>query len=487
MSITTTVPADRLQPRTWIELDYVSHSRGASPANRAGLLIGMRHSSGLAISDVPYEITSEDQADDLFGEGSEVSVMCRVTFAVWRALEQQQLGGAGRLYAIGVAEPGAGVSATGTITVTGPATESGTFDVIIGGVRCPVNVTSGDSANTIAAAISASIAQRRLQIAATAGVAGAVVTVTYRHKGASGNELSLMLDQAQRLPTGVGVTMSGTTLASGTVAATMTAALDAALARDYRGIGTAEGSATAIAALSTYIGTAWGPSSKRFGRVFTGSRGSIAAGTTLASGSNRPEATIIGCTGIPAHPSHLAAAGVAIRTCQDRPSFNFAGLWLPFLPPNVADRYTTEAAVQSVLYGGVSALTADPSGVVKLERLITCKTTEGGARFDDAIDTGDVDTIAELGLLIDAKIARIIRHQNIDDALVDECRSAAAKVCADAEADRWIENSDELASALIAERHPTNRNRIVTQVPASPLAPALQAVSRIVLWTEGRA
>jgi phage tail sheath gpL-like len=484
MTITSQIPADRLQPRTWVELDFTSHSRGASPNERNALVIGMRTTgSGLAVSNVPYEVVTEADADDLFGEGSEAATMCRVVFAVWRSIEEQGLGGAGRLFAIGTIAP-AGVAATGTVTFTGPATEGGTFDIIVAGVRCPVNITSGDSAATMAAAFKASVDQKRLFLPVTASIAGAVVTLTYNHLGLNGNLVTQKLDQAQRLMAGVGVAFSAATLASGTLNASLTNALDASLNRLYKGVAIAESDATTLGVMVTYVGTSWSPAKKNFGRVFTGSRGSIAAGTTLAAASNHVETTILGCTGIPAHPMHLAAAGAAIRTANDRPSFNWDGLVLPFLAPDVVDAYDQESEFQSVLYGGVSALGPDGTGLVKLSRLITTKTTEGGIRFDETIDTIIPDTLAELGLRIDAQIAALIQHESMDDQLIADAKSTAYDECKAAEKERWISGVDDLAPSLLAERHPTNRNRIVTQVPAFPLPAAHQAVTKMVLWTE---
>jgi phage tail sheath gpL-like len=57
---------------------------------------------------------------------------------------------------IGVlADNGAGVAATGTITITGPATASGTISLYLGGVLVSTAVANGDVQNTIATNLAA--------------------------------------------------------------------------------------------------------------------------------------------------------------------------------------------------------------------------------------------------------------------------------------------------------------------------------------------
>src|SRR3546814_3740184 len=91
-------------------------------------------------------------------------------------------------WAFPLADLPAGTAATGTLTVTGAATASGTIVLYIGGQRITVGVTSGDAAAAVATAIVAAItAAADLPVAAVALLG--VVTLTAKHKGVAGNEI----------------------------------------------------------------------------------------------------------------------------------------------------------------------------------------------------------------------------------------------------------------------------------------------------------
>jgi phage tail sheath gpL-like len=92
-----------------------------------------------------------------------------------------------------LADNGAGVAATGPITITGPATAAGTISLYLGGNRVAVSVASGDTAAAIATAISAAI-NAAADLPVTASPASAVVTVTHRHKGEVGNEYDMRVN-----------------------------------------------------------------------------------------------------------------------------------------------------------------------------------------------------------------------------------------------------------------------------------------------------
>jgi phage tail sheath gpL-like len=92
--------------------------------------------------------------------------MCRKAFET-----SAFLGRGPFLFATGLAEPGGGAQRTQTWTFTGPATASGTAVFKIAGRVINVGVASGDSANTVAAALNAAIGALKVFLPVTAGVA----------------------------------------------------------------------------------------------------------------------------------------------------------------------------------------------------------------------------------------------------------------------------------------------------------------------------
>jgi phage tail sheath gpL-like len=113
-------------PLFYAEMD--NSQAGYFTQSLRSLLIGQKLAAGSAVANVPYLVTSESQAIALFGAGSMLE----------RMLDMYRLSDpTGELWCMAVADAGGGVAATGTITVTGPATAAGTINLYIAGQRVP--------------------------------------------------------------------------------------------------------------------------------------------------------------------------------------------------------------------------------------------------------------------------------------------------------------------------------------------------------------
>lgn len=140
------LPANVRVPLFYAELD--NSQAGYFTQNKRALLIGQKLTAGTAVVNTPYLVSTTDQAKTLFGTGSMLARM----HAFYRLQDAF-----GEVWCLAVADAGAGVQATGTITVTGPATASGTINLYIAGQKVQVAVAASDAQNTIAAAINAAI------------------------------------------------------------------------------------------------------------------------------------------------------------------------------------------------------------------------------------------------------------------------------------------------------------------------------------------
>jgi phage tail sheath gpL-like len=149
-------------------------------------------------------ITEAADAIAAFGRGSMLARMA----AAFRKID-----GNSRLYAIALDDAVGSTAATGTITVTGPATAAGTIALMVAGVAVPVGVVNAASAATVATAIAAAI-NAKPDLPVTAAAAAAVVTLTSRNKGTCGNAIDIRHshNDGEALPAGIGlaiVAMSG--------------------------------------------------------------------------------------------------------------------------------------------------------------------------------------------------------------------------------------------------------------------------------------
>src|SRR5215472_3602644 len=127
------IPQNIKVPLYWVEVD--PSMAGLPSINLKALMVGVMTSDGDATADTPIPIGSQAQADQHFGAGSELSRMFQAFYSNNFANE---------VWGLPLAEPTAGVAATGTITITTPPNVAGTIHLYIAGTHIPVNVMSTD-------------------------------------------------------------------------------------------------------------------------------------------------------------------------------------------------------------------------------------------------------------------------------------------------------------------------------------------------------
>ena len=171
------IPADIRVPGQYIEFDASRAVSGLPPIRNRVLLIGQRLAAGSAAALTIQPIVAPAQAIAKFGRGS---MLARMAAAYKKADSFFEV------HAIALDDAGGGIAASGTITVTGPATVAATIALMIAGVSVPVVVATGDIASVIATTIAAAITTRP-DLPVTAAAVAAVVTLTARYKGTIGN------------------------------------------------------------------------------------------------------------------------------------------------------------------------------------------------------------------------------------------------------------------------------------------------------------
>src|SRR4051812_1237754 len=192
------IPSNWKQPLYWVEVDP---SKAGLPINRApSLLIGVQiTSTAKATVNVPLPIASQAQADNAFGQGSQLARMFIAYFANnW----------AGEVWGLPVVE--GSTAAAGSITFTAAATAAGSVDFYIAGTNVPVAVAASDAVGVLATNTAAAInANKDLPVTATANLG--VVTVTCKGKGVYGNDIKMSDSYygavgGEQLPAGVAIT-----------------------------------------------------------------------------------------------------------------------------------------------------------------------------------------------------------------------------------------------------------------------------------------
>src|SRR5215475_8121732 len=116
------IPQNIKVPLYWVEVD--PSMAGLPSINLRALLVGVMTSGGDATKDIPIPIGSQAQADQAFGQGSELGRMFQAYYAN---------------------------------NFANAATGAGTINLYVGGNHVPVPVSPSDTTATIAANIAAAI------------------------------------------------------------------------------------------------------------------------------------------------------------------------------------------------------------------------------------------------------------------------------------------------------------------------------------------
>jgi phage tail sheath gpL-like len=464
-----TIPSNLRVPFTPVEIDQSRAQQGPVLIEYTALLIGQKLAAGSAAANSLLVVTSEAQVILLAGRGSMLARMAK------RWFENNQVT---KTYIGVLADDGAGVAATGTITTTGPATANGTVQLYLGGDLVQVPVTAGDSANTIAAAIASAI-NANLDLPVTAAAVANVVTVTFRHKGLSGNQFDIRVNyqDGQALPAGVGaviVAMSGGTTSP--VLATLIAAMGDT---HFHVVAHPYSDATSLTAIENEMASRFGPMRMIDGVAFTASAETHANLLTLGNGRNSPHSAIVATNKSPTPPYEYAAASAAIVAMAGAldPARPFQTLPLKgVLAPQEANRFTLSE--RNLLLGdGISTTKVGPGGIVQLERMITTYQVNAAG----APDTGYMDVTSMLTLLAlratfrNQILAKYPRHKLANDGT----RFGAGQVVmtpklGKAEAVAWfeqmeqlglVEDIDQFKRDLVVERDGTDPNRLNFLLP----------------------
>ena len=275
----TFVPASERIPGAYQQV-LLTREPGLLQSERRVLLLGWRLSAASADNDLlPVRVRTRAEGVALYHSGSQLDLMIRqVLSSGEKARLDSPRGSTPAIYCVSVPPP-AGTAATQVMTATGTATSSGEMFVSVNGNTRSVQVLSGDDATTIALSIVAAITALGPDIAATAGSALGVVTVSAREPGIWGEELVLSIDDSQ--VAGASVAITDGVLGAGL--ADFSAAIDVALEGEYDVMIVPQDDTTTRALLKPHILDAWDYTNERDHGLLVASAGDLSDAQTAAS------------------------------------------------------------------------------------------------------------------------------------------------------------------------------------------------------------
>lgn len=465
----TAIPLDLRTPGQYVEIDASQARRGLPVRNPRVLLLGQKLAAGAATALTLIRVASRQGAIDAFGAGSQLAQ----TAAVFLALNSSA-----EVWALPQADDGAGVKATKTVTLTGPATAAGTLSLMIAGRRVSVGVAVDDTATEVAAAIAAAVTAHA-DLPVTAGSDAGVATLTARNAGAAGNGIDVRVNYYSDEATPAGLTVAIADGVAGATDADVAAAIAVLGDEPFDIFVMPSTTAANLTALEAELADRWGPSRMLDGLAFTAYRGSQGVLASFGDGRNSPYVSCIGSKGAPNPPWEWAAAYAATVAYYGfiDPARPFQTLGLSTLaPPVEADRFT-RAERELLLRDGISTFTVDAGGVVTLERAISMYQEDSAGNADTAfLDLNTLLTLSYMRWSVRLRFAqKFPRHKLASDGVPVAAGAAVVtpKVgrveliawARDLERAGLLENVDQFKADLVVERDASDQNRLNALIP----------------------
>ena len=474
------IPADWKLPLYWVEVD--PSKAGLWTINQPALLVGIMTADGVATPDVAIPVGTQAQADQQFGQGSQLANMFARFFANNFANE---------VWGLPVAEPTAGTAATGTITVTLDAGghEAGTIDLYVGGQHVPVNIGATDTVNDINVAISAQI-NENFDLPVTSVGGPTDLTLTCNWVGASGNDIT-MCDSyygrmgSQELPVGVTLAYSSLGMLSGGVG---TPIFDTAIAnlgeRNFEYVCMPFTDSTSLLAWETEYGFGdngrWGWMRQLFGHVFSAKRSDYADMILFGETRNAGVTSIMGvelASPSPIYEWTAAYTAMAQRALINDPARPLQTLELTGILPAPLHQRFNRQELNSMAGSGIATQETDPNSVPMILRETTTYQLNQYGMGDDAYEL--VTTLATLARVLrnqkQAITSAYPRHKLADDGTRFGPGQAivtpgliAAELIAEYRVDMYnglVENITAFKQNLIVERDTNNPNRVNVLYP----------------------
>ena len=477
------IPANRRSPFFYAEVD--PSKAGTLVINQPVLFVGHSLAAGTANNDEPVSFGSVAQAETAFGKGS---MIARMVAAFFENNAAQEMKG------IGIAEPGTGVAATGTVAIAAVSAEAGTIALWIAGQKVDVGVAASDTATAIGDAIEAAV-NGATDLPVTASNLSGTVTLTAKWAGLTGNDINIRHSYrgelgGERLPGGVTLTI--TAMSGGTGTPDLMAAIATLGDDEYEHAVNAFTDTASLEVLKAEFGDSdngrWGWKRQLYGHLWSAFRGTQGELTTFGNARND---FFMQCFGIEAAtPSPIwevaaAAAGQASRALLNDPARPLQTLVLAGVRPAPAAHRFTDVERETLLFDGIATQKVDATGAMAIQRAITMyqRNAQGGP--DNAFL--DVTTPATLVTIIRAMKQRITskygRHKVANDgtrlgpgqATVTPLivKGELVALYRDLEFAGLVENVDAFKAALIVERDATDPTRMNVQFPPDLINPLI--------------
>ena len=460
-------------PLAYIEFDNSGALTGTAAVPYKLLVLGQQNADATAPALTPVRITGADQAGEMFGRGSMLHNMLRLIKGANSHLET---------WALPAKDNSAGKKAAATVTLSGRATASGTLYLYIDGQAVSCAVTADEELSATAARLASAInAENSLPVTASAPSedGGAVVTLTCRWPGESGNGLSAAVSlYGEDVPAGLGVACAE--FAGGSGDPDIDEVIAALGDEQWHGIVLPWTGKAGLASLAAELDRRWGPMVQKESITFTAFRGTHGETAEFGANSNSHLITCMGTGDAAPQAPYLWAAVygvVALASLETDPARPLQTLELAgIIPPPLKERWTMEER-NLLLHDGIATYMVQAGDIVAIEREVAMYQTNKWGEADPSYL--DITTPATLGYIRYATKSRITqkypRHKLASDgtryspgqAIVTPSviRGELLALYRELEYAGIVENFDAYKADLIVERNGSDRNRVDVLAP----------------------
>jgi len=446
------IPSSIRKPGKYFEFNTKLAVRTLPANNQRMLLIAQLLAAGSAAALTPVQVYDDAQAAALFGSGSMAHLLCRAAIKANPYLD---------LTVCALADAGAGVAATGTITITGPATGSGIMRIFIGNRTVEIAIASGAVQNDIATALNAELA-KYADLPVTAAAVTNVVTLTARNKGTVGNSIPFSVEV-----TAAGISAAVVVMANGATDPALSTALAPVVAEQYHIIATPYNDSTSLTALTDHLDLVSGPMEQRPAVAVIAQTGALATATTLAGTINHGRVALVLLRGSRSLPAELAAAFAAVLAREEDPAMPLNTLELKGIHAPAIDQRFSRTEQENCLHNGVTPIEVAPGEKVRIVRAITTYTQD--AQGIDDISLLDITTIRTLDYVRVACRERIslrFPRAKLSSKTPPKVRSELLDVLMKLEELEIVEEVAANKDGLIVERNGQDPNRLDAKIPA---------------------
>ena len=462
------IPSQLRVPLFYAEFDNTRANQGGATQEYKTLLIGNKLSSGTKAQLTPQIVTSEEQAYEYFGVGSQIAD------AAASYLKNNRIH---QLVCVAIDDLLAGVKAQGTVTIAGTPTEAGIMSFMIAGRNIKVGVTTSDTPTTLATALAAAIVADTKNVVTATSALG-VVTWVMKNKGEFGKEVQMSHSYftGEALPAGVTVAFATTVVGAGNpdVDDVWPVIGD----QQYLLVLTPYLDSSSLDKVETELADRFGPLRHNDGYGLYAKRETFANLITLGDSRNSQFTTILGISG-PTNPWVWAAAmaGQVAGSASIDPARPFQTLPLVGIyAPLEADRFDLTERNQ-FLYGGIATFKVASGDAVLLEGVITTfKKNSFDAPDESYLYLNTPLTLSYLRFDFAATItSKYPRHKLANDgtrfapgqAVVTPLvlKAEAVNKFREWEEKALVEGFDQFKNDLIVERNSDNPNRVDILLP----------------------